>query len=118
MVAKKVAKKNKAMRKPKAPAQNKAEILAAAASEFAARGVDGARIDSIARQIRTTRAMIYYYFRSKENLYLAVLENAYREIREAERKLELAQLPRSARCAGSSPSRSTTTAGIPISSRS
>jgi AcrR family transcriptional regulator len=33
--------------------------------------------------------MIYYYFGGKEQLYLAVLENAYRGIREAEQKLPL-----------------------------
>ncbi len=81
-----------AMRKPKDPEQSRADILRAATAEFAARGLEGARVDAIARQTRTTRAMIYYYFGSKEALYLAVLENAYRGIREAEKGLDLAHL--------------------------
>ena len=56
------------------------------------RGVKGARLDAVASRTRTTRAMIYYYFGSKEGLYLAVLETAYRSIREAETTLDLAHL--------------------------
>ncbi len=82
-----------AMRKPKDPDGNRADILQAATTEFAARGLHGARIDAIARKTRTTRAMVYYYFGSKEGLYLAVLEEAYRGIREAEKKLDLTHLP-------------------------
>lgn len=87
------AARNAAMRKPKDPAKSRAEILAAAISEFAARGFEGARVDAIARRTRTTRAMIYYYFASKEGLYVAVLEDAYRGIREAEKTLDLAHTP-------------------------
>jgi AcrR family transcriptional regulator len=87
------AARSAAMRKPRNPEASRADILRAATGEFAARGLDGARLDSIARRTRTTRAMIYYYFRSKEGLYLAVLEEAYRGIREAEKTLELAHLP-------------------------
>jgi AcrR family transcriptional regulator len=85
--------RNAAMRKPRDAAASRADILRAATDEFAARGLDGARIDSIARRTRTTRAMIYYYFKSKEALYRAVLEEAYRGIREAEKDLDLAHLP-------------------------
>ena len=73
-----------AMRKPKAPEANRARILAAATSEFAARGFKGASMDAIAARTATTRALINYYFGSKEKLYLAVLERVYAEIREAE----------------------------------
>ena len=48
------------------------------------KGLDGARIDEIAAATRTSKRMIYYYFGSKEGLYVAVLEAAYRETREAE----------------------------------
>jgi AcrR family transcriptional regulator len=85
--------KNAAMRKPKVPAQSRADILEAATAEFATRGLEGARVDAIAKRTRTTRAMIYYYFGSKEGLYLAALEGAYRGIREAENELDLAHLP-------------------------
>jgi AcrR family transcriptional regulator len=81
-----------AMRKPKAPEANRARILAAATSEFASRGFKGASMDAIAARTQTTRALINYYFGSKERLYLAVLERVYAEIREAENELELEHL--------------------------
>jgi AcrR family transcriptional regulator len=77
------------MRKPKEPGRSRADILTAATREFAARGYSGARVDAIAARTRCTRAMIYYYFGSKERLYVAVLEDAYRGIREAEKDLDL-----------------------------
>jgi AcrR family transcriptional regulator len=82
-----------AMRKPKAPAANRAGIVAAAIDEFAARGFKGASMDAIAARTHTTRALINYYFGSKEKLYIAVLEHVYAEIREAEAKLDLDHLP-------------------------
>ena len=81
-----------AMRKPKAPEANRARILAAAIAEFASRGFKGASMDAIAARTQTTRALINYYFGSKERLYLAVLERVYAEIREAENELELEHL--------------------------
>ncbi len=80
------------MRKPKAPAANRASIIAAAIDEFAARGFKGASMDAIAARTHTTRALINYYFGSKEKVYLAVLEQVYAEIREAESKLDLDHL--------------------------
>ena len=82
-----------AMRKPKAPEANRARILAAATAEFAARGYEGASMDAIAARTQTTRALINYYFGSKEKLYFEVLERVYAEIRDAERELELDHLP-------------------------
>src|SRR6187401_1218742 len=82
-----------AMRKPKAPEANRVRILAAAADEFASRGFKGASMDAIAARTDTTRALINYYFGSKEKLYLAVLERVYVEIREAERLIDLDHLP-------------------------
>jgi AcrR family transcriptional regulator len=81
-----------AMRKPKAPEANRARILAAAIAEFASRGFEGASMDAIAARTQTTRALINYYFGSKEKLYLAVLERVYAEIRAAENELELEHL--------------------------
>jgi AcrR family transcriptional regulator len=80
------------MRKPKAPAANRASIVAAAIDEFAARGFKGASMDAIAARTHTTRALINYYFGSKEKLYIAVLEQVYSEIREAESRLDLDHL--------------------------
>lgn len=82
-----------AMRKPKAPEANRARILAAATAEFALGGYDGASMDAIAARTRTTRALINYYFGSKERLYQAVLERVYGEIRDAEEGLALDHLP-------------------------
>jgi AcrR family transcriptional regulator len=81
------------MRKPKAPEENRAGILAAAIDEFAARGFKGASMDAIAARTHTTRALINYYFGSKEKLYIAVLEQVYSGIREAEGRLDLDHLP-------------------------
>jgi len=84
--------RNAAMRKPKAPEASRAGIVAAAIDEFAARGFKGASMDAIAARTHTTRALINYYFGSKEKLYIAVLEQVYGEIREAEGRLDLDHL--------------------------
>jgi AcrR family transcriptional regulator len=84
--------RNAAMRKPKAPQESRAAIVAAAIDEFAARGFKGASMDAIAARTDTTRALINYYFGGKERLYIAVLERVYAEIREAESRLDLDHL--------------------------
>jgi AcrR family transcriptional regulator len=84
--------RNSAMRKPKAPEENRASIVAAAIDEFAARGFKGASMDAIAARTRATRALINYYFGSKEKLYIAALEQVYAEIRAAEVELDLDHL--------------------------
>lgn len=66
--------------------RTRAEILQVATEAFAEHGLAGARVDDIARRTRTTKRMIYYYFGSKEQLYRAVLEEAYQGIRVAERQ--------------------------------
>src|SRR4051794_41171180 len=68
------------------------EILDVAAREFADHGFAGARVDEIAEQTRTTKRMIYYYFGSKEALFVAVLERAYATIRAAEQTIEVDHL--------------------------
>jgi len=50
-------------------------ILAAAAAEFSERGFAGARVDRIARRARVNKAMLYYHFGSKRDLYLAVVRD-------------------------------------------
>lgn len=67
-------------------------ILKAARREFARLGYGGARIDTIAERARANKRMIYHYFGGKEALFTAVLEEAYLDIRQAERRLELADL--------------------------
>ena len=48
-------------------------ILDAAAREFSERGFAGARVDRIARRARVNKAMLYYYFKSKQSLYRTLL---------------------------------------------
>ena len=68
-------------------------ILDAAREEFALLGLAGARVDSIAERAGLNKRLIYYYFSSKDDLFLAVLESAYANIREAEKELHLLDLP-------------------------
>src|SRR5215213_5358697 len=75
------------------PEGAKQDILDVATEEFAQHGLSGARVDAIAARTRTAKHMIYYYFGSKEGLFLAVLEQSYARMRTAERKLELDRLP-------------------------
>src|ERR1700722_6532683 len=59
------------------PKESRAAILQAAAKEFAEHGIAGARTDAIAREARVNKALLYYYFKDKETLYGAVLDNAF-----------------------------------------
>jgi TetR/AcrR family transcriptional regulator len=59
------------------PAASRAAILRAAAEEFAEHGIAGARTEAIAREARVNKALLYYYFKNKETLYGAVLDNAF-----------------------------------------
>lgn len=75
-----------AEREPEAARQR---IFEAARAEFADKGLAGARIDVIAEVASSNKRMIYYYFDSKEALYLAVLEDAYIDMRREEAALDL-----------------------------
>lgn len=70
-------------------------ILCAARQEFIERGLGGSRMQSIANRAGANKALIHYYFRTKERLYEAVLENILATIGSALRK----QLPRDNRVA-------------------
>lgn len=74
------------------PERTRADIIEVATREFAEKGLAGARIDDIAAAMRTSKRMIYYYFGSKEALYVAVLEEAYSRIRRIEADLHLENL--------------------------
>ncbi len=71
----------------------RAKIREAARAEFAQLGLGGARVDVIAEKSGANKRMIYHYFGSKEALFQAVIEEAYLDIRAAERELDLAHLP-------------------------
>ena len=68
-------------------------ILLAARDEFAQYGLAGARVDRIAERTGLNKRLIYYYFTSKDELFLAVLEAAYADIRAAEQQLHLGDMP-------------------------
>jgi TetR/AcrR family transcriptional regulator, upper aerobic nicotinate degradation pathway regulator len=64
-------------------------ILKAATKIFAKHGFSGGRIDEISKAAKSYDRMIYYYFGSKEDLFIAVLEDMYKRFNEAETALEL-----------------------------
>ena len=84
--------RNKATGTSRNPEQTRHRILKAAKAEFARLGLGGARVDRIAERARVNKRMIYHYFESKDELFLAVLEAAYADIRDAERGLDLDHL--------------------------
>lgn len=84
----------KASRSKTAPAKGdeestRARILNVALQEFSRLGLSGARIDAIAAESGLNKAMIYYHFGSKEDLYVAALKESYRRFREIEGGLEV-----------------------------
>ncbi len=74
------------------PARTREQILRAAVVEFAGKGLGGARVDQIARRAGANKRMLYHYFGNKRDLFLAVLERIYDDIRHAEAKLHLEEL--------------------------
>lgn len=68
-------------------------LLRAARAAFAEGGLEGARVDDIARRAGINKQLVYHYFGSKDGLYTAVLEEVYHEIREQEAALALDALP-------------------------
>lgn len=57
-------------------------ILAAAAVEFAERGFAGARVDRIARRAKVNKAMLYYHFSSKQQIYRTLLRQMFTQAAE------------------------------------
>ncbi|MEO8142741.1 MAG: TetR/AcrR family transcriptional regulator [Betaproteobacteria bacterium] len=79
------------------PERTRRRILDAATAEFARFGLGGARVDRIAARAGANKRMLYYYFGSKDGLFLAALEGRYAHIRAAEQQLDLEHLePRAA----------------------
>ncbi|WP_229796251.1 helix-turn-helix domain-containing protein, partial [Saccharothrix coeruleofusca] len=52
----------------------RSRILDAAAEAFMAHGFANATIDDIAREVGATKGLVYYHFRSKFDIFLAVYE--------------------------------------------
>jgi TetR/AcrR family transcriptional regulator len=59
------------------PEKTRAAILQAALEEFSREGVAGARTDEIARRAGVNKALLYYYYKDKEDLYDAALEQVF-----------------------------------------
>lgn len=93
MATKPAPKASSAVRRPRtreAAAQATQEsILRAATRIFAKHGFAGGRIEQISKAAKSHDRMIYYYFGSKEGLFIAVIEDTYRRFNEAESKLAL-----------------------------
>jgi TetR/AcrR family transcriptional regulator len=71
----------------------KNQLLDAAEAEFAVTGLIAARLETIAAQTGVTKATIYYYFSSKEELYRAVLGRCFTEALAMMEQLQLDCLP-------------------------
>lgn len=84
-------------RRTRNSSKTKSEVLAAARVEFCNHGFGGARVDEIAARAGANKRLLYHYFGNKEDLYRAVLLDAYEEIRRGERALNLSSMsPRDA----------------------
>lgn len=75
--------------RPRNSANTREIILAAATAEYARKGLDGARVDEIAKRAKANKHLIYLYFGSKDGLFQAVIERAYQALRTAQKDLEL-----------------------------
>ena len=68
-------------------ADAKARIWAIAQEEFADKGYAGARVDEIARRADVNKALIYYYFKSKDNLLRSIIGEFFSELLELKKTL-------------------------------
>ena len=57
-------------------------LLASARENFALKGLDGARIEDIAREAGVTKQLVYHYYGSKASLFSTVLEDVSTQIME------------------------------------
>jgi len=70
-------------------ASTRDNILSAATEVFTRYGYEGGSLEKISKSAKSVDRMVYYYFGSKEGLFIQVLENSYRRMNDAERKLKL-----------------------------
>ncbi len=71
------------------PSRVRERILKEATEEFARIGFEGARVDRIAVRCRVSKNMLYYYFKSKEGLFVAALEQMYQVLRDQQKDLSV-----------------------------
>jgi len=74
------------------PVRTRARILAAAEREFSTRGYAGAKLEAIARRAKVTKGLVFHYFRSKQALFTAVMEQIYQQLRQRQNETALAGL--------------------------
>jgi len=88
------------MAKPSPSRDSRERVFSAATLEFAERGYEAAGVDRIAAKARINKAMIYYHFGSKQDLYVEVLRDMFQAVgtraraiadgsHPAERKIDL-----------------------------
>ncbi len=85
----KSARRGNSQARTRDPVRTRAKILAAATEEFAGRGLEGSRVDAIAQRAGVNKRMLYHYFGGKDDLFIAVMETAYEDIRQREAELDL-----------------------------
>ncbi len=68
------------------PALSKERIIKAAIAEFALKGLDGARVDEVARRSGISKNLLYHHVGNKDRLFTAALESTYQTIRERQRE--------------------------------
>ena len=78
--------------KPRNAEATRAKILSAAIDEFANRGLADTRTDDIAAKCGVNKRLVYYYFGTKEGLYLAALESAYADLTALEHAIDVDHL--------------------------
>jgi AcrR family transcriptional regulator len=80
--------------KKKSQTKTREKILKAAKKIFARKGFDGARVDEIAQKAKVNKALIYYYFKSKEEILEEIMKQFLEE--SLDRKHTLFEIPREA----------------------
>jgi TetR/AcrR family transcriptional regulator len=71
------------------PTRLREKILKHATEEFARIGFEGARVDRIADRSRVSKNMLYYYFQSKQKLFVTALEQVYEDLRDKQKDLSI-----------------------------
>ncbi len=72
----------------KIQARRREKILQAALDVFSRKGLGASKIEEIAGEAGMSRGLLYHYYRSKEEVYSALIANAYERMAEAARSLE------------------------------
>lgn len=87
------ASKTMTRKRPKRTAAlSKEKIIKAAIAEFASKGLDGARVDEVARRSGVNKTLLYQYVGNKDDLFTAALEAAYQSIRERQKEFIARQM--------------------------